>query len=153
MAKYATFKELFAWQKGMDLAEGVHRATGMLTPTNLYGIGTQLRRAAVSVPSNVAEGFSRRSRRAYRNHVAIALGSQAEVQTQLELLHRLSLLPKSVLQTLQDIAAEVGRLLNGLWRSLAPKASTAVCYSVVLFALLLGLGPVARGLAHGSLLP
>ena len=151
MAKYASFRELIVWQKGMDLAEGVHRATRLLQPADLYGLGTQARKSAASIPSNVAEGFGRHSRATYRYHVTVALGSQAEVQTQLELLQRLSLIPSAVAERLQELAAEVGRLLHGLWRALAP---AVVCYSVVLFVLSLGLWPAARGLANGfPLLP
>jgi four helix bundle protein len=143
MAKYATFRELIAWQKGMDLTEGVYRETWKLRDGETYGIGRQLRRAALAIPSNVAEGFSRHSRGAYRAHVAIALGSVAEVQTQLEVCRRLSLVPEAVPKTLEQLALEVGRLLYGLWRSLAV---ASVCYSLVLAGLVLGLGPWALGL-------
>ncbi len=148
MAKYASFRELIVWQKAMDLAEGVHRDTQAMPKVDLWTLGTQLRRAANSIPSNVAEGFSRRSGRAYRAHVAVALGSQAEVQTQLEISARLSLIERRAVDELQTLATEVGRLLNGLWRSLA---ATAVCYSVALIAAVLGLGPVAWGLIVNGL--
>jgi four helix bundle protein len=115
----------------MDLAERVHRATRTFAREDLFTLGTQLRRASNSIPSNVAEGFSRRSRGAYRSHVAIALGSQAEVQTQLELCRRLSLIARDTLRELQALAEEVGRLLFGLWRSLFVGA---VCYSLTLLA-------------------
>ena len=78
MAKYASFRELVVWQKGMDLAEMVHRATRSFPSADLFTVGTQLRRATNSIPANVSEGFSRRSRGAYRAHVAIAMGSHAE---------------------------------------------------------------------------
>jgi hypothetical protein len=101
----------------------------------------------VSIPSNVAEGFSRRSRGVYRTHVAIALGSQAEVQTHLELARRLSLIDLRLVDQLQELAAEAGRPLNGLWRALA---ATTVCYSVALLAACWGLMPWAWGLiVHG----
>jgi four helix bundle protein len=99
MAKYASFRELIVWQKGMDLAEKVHRATRPFPSADLFTHGTQLPRAANSIPANVAEGFSRRSRRVYRAHVAIALGSTAEVQTQLELCRRLSLVDRESIET------------------------------------------------------
>jgi four helix bundle protein len=147
MAKYASFRELIVWQKGMDLAEGIHRATQGLPTIELWTLVAQLRRAANSIPSTVAEGFSRRSGRAYRSHVAMALGSQAEVQTQLELSGRLGLIERELVEQLQELAAEVGRLLNGLWRALT---ASAVCYSVGLIAAGLGLAPWAWGLiVHG----
>ncbi len=129
MAKYASFRELVVWQKGMDLAEGVFRATRSFQSGDLFTIGSQVRRAANSIPANVAEGFSRHSRGAYRAHVAIALGSQAEVQTHLELCRRLSLIPQALIRELELLAETVGRMLYGLWRSLA---IGAVCYSLVL---------------------
>ena len=98
---------------------------------DLFTVGTQLRRAANSIPANVSEGFSRRSRGAYRSHVAIALGSHAEVQTLLEPCRRLSLIPSTSIRELQSITEDIGRLLFGLWRSLFVGA---VCYSLTLLA-------------------
>jgi four helix bundle protein len=148
MAKIETFHDLIVWQKGMDLVELIYNATDRFPPKDLYGIGAQIRKAAVSIPSNVAEGFARRSRRTYRRHVAISLGSQAEVQTQLEICRRLSLLSEGTVRRLLALASEVGRLLNGLWRSLAVKtAAEAVCYSLLAAALYWGLGPGAWGLS------
>jgi four helix bundle protein len=136
MAKYATFRELVVWQKGMDLSEKVHRATRSFPSEDLFTLGTQLRRAANSVPANVAEGFSRRSRGAYRAHISIALGSNAEVQTQLELARRLSLIEQALTRELQSLAEDIGRLLFGLWRALFVGA---VCYSLGLLVLFSGL--------------
>ena len=129
MAKIASFRELVVWQKGIDLAEMVHRATRSFPSEDLFTLGTQLRRAAGSISANVAEGFNRRSRGAYRAHVAIALGSNAEVQTHLEVCRRLSLIERAVLQELVSLAEEIGRILHGLWRSLFVGA---VCYSLFL---------------------
>ena len=122
MAKYASFRELFAWQKGMVLAEAVHRACRSLPTDERFELGRQLRRSASSIPANVAEGFSRHPRGAYRSHVAIALGSQAELQTHVELCRRLKLLTVPVLDELETQADDVGRLLYGLWKSLKGKA-------------------------------
>ena len=123
MAKYASFRELIVWQKGMDLAEAVYRATKMFPAADLYTIGNQLRRSSSSIPANIAEGFSRHSRASYRYHIAVALGSQAELQTQLELARRTSLIGDETTSRLQALAAEVGRLLNGLWRALSQRPS------------------------------
>jgi four helix bundle protein len=136
MAKIASFRDLIVWQKGMDLAEKVHRATRSFPSEDLFTLGTQLRRAANSVPANVSEGFNRRSRSAYRSHVAIALGSNAEVQTHLELCRRLRLIEQAVVAELVSLAEEIGRLLHGLWRSLFVGA---VCYSLTLLVFLSGL--------------
>jgi len=131
MAKIESFRELVVWQKGMDLAERVHRATRLFPREDLFTIGTQLRRAANSIPANVSEGFNRRSQAAYRAHVAIALGSNSEVQTHLELCRRLSLIEQAGVRELLLLAEEIGRLLYGLWRSLFV---AAVCYSLSLLA-------------------
>jgi four helix bundle protein len=136
MAKYASFRELVVWQKGMDLAEMVHRATRSFPSADLFTIGTQLRRATNSIPANVSEGFSRRSRSAYRAHVAIAMGSHAEAQTHLELCRRLSLIEQPLIRELLSLTEEIGRLLYGLWRSLFVGA---VCYSLALLALIGGI--------------
>jgi four helix bundle protein len=129
MAKIESFRDLVVWQKGMDLAEVVHRATRSFPSEDLFTLGTQLRRAASSVPANIAEVFNRRSRSAYRAHVAIALGSNAEVQTLLELCRRLSLIEQDLIRELLSLGEEIGRILHGLWRSLFVGA---VCYSLVL---------------------
>lgn len=131
VAKIASFRDLVAWQKGVDLAESVHRATRRFPSEDLFTLGTQLRRAANSIPANLSEGFCRRSRGAYRSHVAVALGSNAEVQTLLELCRRLSLIEQGVIRELLALAEEIGRILHGLWRSLF---IGAVCYSLVLVA-------------------
>jgi four helix bundle protein len=119
MARIATFRELIAWQKGMTLAEDVYRAASMLPSSELYGLSSQLRRSSVSIPANIAEGFSRHSRARYRFHVAIALGSQAELQTHLELARRLRLIDPEVIGRLEALTNEVGRLLNGFWFALS----------------------------------
>ena len=92
MAKVETLRELIVWQKTMDLAEQVYRGTEQFPIEERYSLAKQLRRASSSIPANVAEGFGRHSRGAYRYHVSIAAGSQSELQTHLELAKRLALL-------------------------------------------------------------
>ena len=151
MAKIATVHELVVWQKAMDLAEQVYREVRHFPSDERFGLVRQLQRASASVPANIAEGFSRRSRAAYRFHVAIGLGSQAELQTHLELAKRLSFIAIDRFEALLELTNEVGRLLHGLWRALSP---VTLCYSWVLFVLYLGPGPGALGLPHGfSLFP
>ena len=147
MKKIESFHDLIAWQKGMDLAEQVHRATRSLPNTDLFTIGNQMRRAATSIPANVAEGFTRRGKRVYRNQVAIALGSNAELRTLLELCRRISLLAADVVGILDELSIHVGRLLYGLWRSLAAKVVVeVVCYSVGGGLLYFGLWSRAAGI-------
>jgi four helix bundle protein len=146
MAKYASFRELIAWQKAIALAEAVHLACRGLPMDERFEMGRQLKRSSSSIPANIAEGFSRHARGAYRSHVAIALGSQAEVQTHLELCRRLKLLSESVLDDLEKRTDEVGRLLYGLWKALQLRT---VGYAVCLTVVFLGLGPWALGLIRG----
>jgi four helix bundle protein len=113
-----TYRELDAWQQGLALVERCYKETKDFPPDERFGLTSQLRRAAVSVPSNVAEGACRLTTRAFVNHVGIALGSLAEVETCIEVALRLDYLPARQAQTLLELAGVVGRLLNGLVRSL-----------------------------------
>lgn len=81
MQKVLSFRDLEVWQRGMDLVIAVYHATEVLPQSERYGLTSQMRRAAVSIPSNIAEGHARRSDGAYLNHLRIALGSQAELLT------------------------------------------------------------------------
>ena len=102
----------------MDLAVEVYRKTESFPVPERYGLTRQMRRAAVSIPSNVAEGFNRHSRSAYRNHVAIGMGSGGELETQIEVAHRLSFLDEPRRLVSIEQTQRVGRILNGLWQSL-----------------------------------
>lgn len=117
-----SYRDLVAWQKAMDLAELVYSATKAFPKDELYGLTSQLRRAAVSVPSNIAEGQGRNTTRDFRNHLSIAYGSLQEVETQSLLSHRLGFLPRENLQTILEMTSEVARLINGLSSSLLKKA-------------------------------
>lgn len=112
------YQELVAWQKAMDLVEAVYRVTTALPSEERYGLTSQIRRAAVSIPSNIAEGHGRASPRDFGRFLEIALGSLAEVETQLQLSARLRLLPADSVQPILVQAAEVGRILNGLLKSM-----------------------------------
>jgi four helix bundle protein len=124
MSSLFTFRDLEAWQKGMDLVEACYRMTTSFPKTELYGLTSQLRRAAVSIPSNLAEGHCRRSTGAYGNHVSIALGSHGELQTCMEIAIRLGFLPAAERVRLIAQSDTVGRLLYGLYRSLNRKTSS-----------------------------
>lgn len=118
MAKIQSYSDLTAWQRAMDLAEECYRVAEELPSGERFGLASQRRRAAVSIPSNIAEGFHRRSKAAYLNYLSIAIGSQAEVETQLQLIGRLRLLSRERTATALNTAAEVGRLVHGLIRAL-----------------------------------
>ena len=118
MATITSYRELLVWQKAMTLAERCYSLTEGFPKEERYGLSTQIRRSAVSIPSNLAEGHNRRSRNAFANHVSIALGSQAELETQLLLSVRLGLASESAAIPVAELASEVGRMLHGLIGSL-----------------------------------
>jgi four helix bundle protein len=106
MAKVENFRDLNVWQRGMDVVEAVYRASGAFPKSELYGLTNQIRRAAVSVPSNIAEGHTRVSTKEYLQHVAIAQASLAEVETQLEIAARLQYVQTpQCLKLLQQVQA------------------------------------------------
>lgn len=113
-----SYRDLIAWQKAMDLAEALYRLSAGLPKSEAYGLGSQLRRAALSVPSNIAEGQGRGATKEYIRFLRIARGSVQEVETQLLLAGRLSLVADPTVR--QHLAAcdEVCRLISGLMRSL-----------------------------------
>ena len=106
----------------MELAERTYRLTETFPKHETYGLTSQMRRAAVSIPSNIAEGSARSSRKDFRHFVLIAKGSACELQTQLLLAARLSYITGPDLQATEALAVRVARLLSGLARSL--KAQT-----------------------------
>lgn len=113
-----SFRELIAWQKAMDMVVEVYRLTRCFPREEVYGLTNQLRRAAVSVPSNIAEGQGRGVGLSFQNHLRIAKGSLQEVQTQVLIAERLGFIEGTEAQAFQELSAEVGRLVGGLIRSL-----------------------------------
>ena len=117
MAKITSFKDLEAWQAAMEMAESCYLLTKRFPSSEQYGLTAQMRRAAVSVASNVAEGH-RRTRPGYVHHLQIGLGSLAELETQLELVLRLGFASTDVAASFQRSLARTGQLLHALLRSL-----------------------------------
>jgi four helix bundle protein len=95
------FRELQVWQRGMEIVEAVYRVSDGFPKTEIYGLTSQVRRAAVSVPSNIAEGHTRASTKEYLHHVSVAQASLAEVETQLEVAMRLRYIDRGQLQPIQ----------------------------------------------------
>ena len=112
------YRDLAVWQKAMDMVTGVYRAVASFPKSEQYGLSSQIRRSAISVPSNIAEGAGRRQTPAFLNHVAIAYGSLAELETQLLISQRLGFLNGEVVDRLLESTSEIGRMLNGLRNSL-----------------------------------
>ena len=117
MSKIKSYRDLIAWQKAMDLAELAYEVTEHFPTRERFGLALQMRRAAVSIPSNIAEGHRRR-RAGYIHHLEIALGSQGELDTQSILAFRRRLVSADNENRLKALIAEVGRLTHGLLRSL-----------------------------------
>jgi four helix bundle protein len=112
------YSDLIAWQKAMDLVELIYKATSQFPREEIYGLTNQLRRAAVSVPSNIAEGQGRGSANDFRRFLAISYGSLREVETQILIAKRLHFLTEAQAGRVMNLAGEVGRRLNGLTNSL-----------------------------------
>ena len=110
--------DLVAWQKAMELVEMIYKATSQFPKEEIYGLTNQLRRAAVSVPSNIAEGQGRRSDNDFRRFLAIGHVSLREVETQVLIIQRLHYLTEAQTQTVLVLSGEVGRLITGLINSI-----------------------------------
>jgi four helix bundle protein len=121
MSDITSFRDLVAWQKAIDLADMIYDITERFPNRERFGLAYQMRKAAVSVPSNIAEG-SRRRRPGYVHHVKIALGSHGELDTQCELATRRKFISATDVPRVQSLLGDVGRLTHGLLRSLDPEA-------------------------------
>jgi len=121
MSKVSHFRELRVWQGGMDLVESVYRLSGGFPKSELYGLTSQMRRAAVSVPSNIAEGGTRTSTKEFLHHISIAQASLAEVETQLEIAVRLGFVGAEPVVPVFEQSTVLGRQLYALRNSLERK--------------------------------
>jgi four helix bundle protein len=115
------YRDLEVWQKAMDLVVVSYRAAERFPRTEVYGLSSQLQRAAVSVPANIAEGHGRSHTKEYLHHLSIAYGSLMEVETHLLIAEKLSYLEQAQLAAALELSARVGRMLNGLMRALNQK--------------------------------
>ena len=113
-----TYAELTVWQKAMDLAVSVYRCTEILPKEEMYGLKSQMRRAGISIPSNIAEGQARWSRKPFLLHLSIARGSLCELETQILLACKLEYLNDRQQNGLMNQCLEVKQLLNGLSKSI-----------------------------------
>lgn len=118
MTRVRFFRDLEAWQASMELAVAAHQLAARLPPVHRFELGTQIRKAATSIPSNVAEGHAHGSDKVLMRHIRIALGSLAELETQVEIAVRLGLLESDTTRDVQAQFVRTGQLLNGLKRAL-----------------------------------
>jgi four helix bundle protein len=118
----AHFKDLIVWQRAMDLVAEVYRATEKFPQHEIYSLTNQIRREAVSIPSNIAEGQAHYSKAEFLHFLRHAAGSLAELETQLMLSECLGYGSVEIVEPLLAHTSEVGKLLNGLIRSLKPSS-------------------------------
>ncbi|MEO0181112.1 MAG: four helix bundle protein [candidate division WOR-3 bacterium] len=111
------YRKLTLWQEAMNLVEGVYRITQGFPPEERFGLVIQMRRAAVSIASNIAEGASRGNKREFLQFLRIAKGSHAELETQIEIARRLGFLNDELSQGIE----RVGKILGGLLKSLVSR--------------------------------
>ena len=130
-----SFRDLDAWCVAMDLAVRVYEVIGRLPGCERYELASQMRRAAVSVPSNVAEGQANGPGLRNRNHVRIALGSVAELSTCVELSCRLGYVDAATAAGLEDELARTRQLLHGLQRSILRQLATEGAKVVLIFSI------------------
>jgi four helix bundle protein len=123
-----SFRDLRVWQSGMDLVERIYRVTERFPQREMFGLAAQMQRAAVSIPSNIAEGHMRSHRREYLHFVSVAHGSLAELQTQIEIAQRLGYLALADSQDLLErttvLSRQLHKLRGALAESLNPQAPT-----------------------------
>ena len=117
-----SFRDLLVWQKAMNLSVFAYQAARAMPRQDQLVLGHHLRKTSVSLPSNVAEGFSRHSRASYVQHLWIAHASGAELETQVELGRRIGVISEDRAEMLIKDAREVGRMINGLIRALERSA-------------------------------
>lgn len=116
-----SYRQLVAWQKAMELVKDVYEITKNFPKEEIYGLTSQIRRAAVSIPSNIAEGQGRDSTKEFLHHLSIAYGSLMETETQILIAENLNYLNAEKSNLILEKSAETGRLINGLIRSLKTK--------------------------------
>ncbi len=118
-----SYHDLAVWQRGVDFVADCYRLTGHFPKTEVYGLSSQLQRAAVSVPANIAEGAGRGHTREYIRHLGIARGSLFEAETHIVIAQRLGYVGRDLISPLLAEVAEIGRMLHGLMAALERKLS------------------------------
>ena len=113
-----SYRDLVVWQKAVELVTEIYRLTQTFPKEEMFGLMSQMRRAAVSIPSNIAEGHGRLSRKEYIYFLGNARGSLAELETQVTIARNLGFLEETKLNRVLEQAGELGRIINGLLASL-----------------------------------
>lgn len=121
MAKIKTYRDLIVWQKSMALVTEIYKITKTFPKDETYGLIAQMRRCAVSIPSNIAEGYGRNSSNDYVRFLCIAMGSLYELQTQLEISLNLKYLKEKDFKRFFESSREVERMLSSMIRKINTK--------------------------------
>ena len=119
-----SYRDLLVWQKAMSLVTEVYKATRLFPKEEVYALTSQIRRAAISIPSNIAEGQGRQSRKECLQFLAVARGSLLELETQILIAQNLGYLAPVQTKLISDATAELGKMLNGLMNSLNRPSAT-----------------------------
>ncbi len=117
-----SYRDLIVWQKSIELVTEIYRYTQVFPKQETYGLISQLRRAAVSVPSNIAEGHARTSTGEYKQFIGHTMGSLVETETQIVIAEKLKYLDTAVASNLLGRTDEIGKMLNSLSRSLSSES-------------------------------
>ena len=115
------YRDLFVWQQAMDVAVETYRLTSAFPKDEMFGLTSQMRRAAVSIASNIAEGEGRKSRNEFSHFLGIALGSKSELETQIVLSERVNLLKTSETESIKKSLDDIGKMLTALRRKLGTR--------------------------------
>ena len=113
-----SYRDLMVWQKAMDIVADIYAITANFPREEIYGLTSQIRRSAISLPSNIAEGHAKGGRKEYAHFVGIAMGSLAELETQMLIAQRLKMLDDKQASVLQSQTTEIGKMLNVLRQKL-----------------------------------
>lgn len=114
MEKIKDIKELKVWQKGMEIVKDIYKATSTFPKEELYGLSAQMRRAAVSVPSNIAEGFKRHHGKEFKQFLYIAMGSTSELETQLIIAKELGFIGTNEFESITEKIDHLSKMLSSL---------------------------------------
>jgi four helix bundle protein len=120
-----SYRDLLVWQKSMDLVVASYEITKKFPPQEIYGLVSQIRRAVVSIPANIAEGHGRKHRGDYLHHLSIARGSLLELETHFLIAARLGYLQPSEVENILRLTDELGRMVSGLIQKLRSKPATS----------------------------
>ncbi len=120
MPEIKSYKDLIVWKKSIVLVKETYKITSSFPKSESYSLVDQMRRAAVSIPSNIAEGYGRKTRKDYGQFCSIAYGSLLELETQIEIAKELKFVTKETIELEESLIGEVGRMLNSLVHKLNP---------------------------------